>query len=138
MAVPAAMPKPGPVPTPATAPFWEAMARDELRLQRCDVCNSWVYYPRRRCPACLSAQLSWQPVDPFGKVHTFTVARRPTAAPFADDVPQIIAVVELDIGVKLTTTLIDIEPGDVRIGLRVRGVYDHRPDGTTLLRFAAT
>ena len=126
---------PIPAPTPTSAPFWEALNREEVRMQRCDACTAWVYYPRDRCPVCGSAQLSWYRIDPVGTVYAFTVARKPTAPQFADAVPQIIAIVELDIGVRMTCTLTGIEPGSVRVGLPVRGVFDHIDDSTTLLRF---
>jgi len=80
--------------------------------------------------------MSWCRVDPVGTVYTFTIARKPTAPPFADAVPQVIAIVELDIGVRMTCTLTGIEPDSVYVGLPVRGVFDHIQDSTTLLRFA--
>ena len=127
--------KPRPVPTPTSQPYWDALARHELHLQHCDACGAWVHYPRNRCPGCLSDRLSWRRVEPHGTVYTFTVARRPTAAPFADEVPQVIAVVELEVGVHLTTTLVDVDPGDARIGMPVTGVFETQGEGVTLLRF---
>jgi len=127
--------KPLPVPTPTSQPYWDGLARHELCLQHCDACDAWVYYPRHRCPACLSDRLSWNTVDAAGTVYTFTVARRPTAPPFADEVPQIIAVVALGVGAHVTTTLVDVAPEDVRIGMPVTGVFDAQGDGVTLLRF---
>jgi uncharacterized OB-fold protein len=94
-----------------------------------------VHYPRHRCPVCLSDRLSWQVVGSEATVYTFTVARRPTSAAFADEVPQIIAVVELDVGVRLTTTIVDADPSAVRIGLPVSAVFDAGDHGVTLLRF---
>jgi uncharacterized OB-fold protein len=84
---------------------------------------------------CLSDRISWHPVADRGTVYTFTVARRPTAPAFADEVPQLIAVVELEVGVRITTTLVDVNADDVRIGLPVVGVFDTGDDGITLLRF---
>jgi uncharacterized OB-fold protein len=63
------------------------------------------------------------------------VARQATAPPFEDDVPQLLAIVELDVGVRVSTTLVDAEPESVEIGDRVEPVFDHLDDGTTLLRF---
>ena len=68
-------------------------------------------------------------------IHAFTVARRPTAPMFADAVPQVIAIVELPIGVRLTTTVVVDDPGGLSIGLPVVGVFDRVDGGTTLLRF---
>jgi uncharacterized OB-fold protein len=129
---------PVPVPTPTSAPFWEALRRGELHLQRCARCLAWVYYPRVRCPTCLSNDLQWQPVDPVGTVYSFTVATRPTAPMFQDEVPQVIAIVELAIGVRITTTLVVDDPAAVHVGLAVTGVFDPVADDITLLRFRPT
>jgi hypothetical protein len=54
---------------------------------------------------------------------------------FSDEVPQVVAVVELDNGVRLTTTLVVDDPSSVATGTAVRGVFDRVAEGTTLLRF---
>jgi len=122
-----------PMPTPTSAPFWEALGRHELLLQRCRGCSAWIHYPRNRCPSCFGADLGWERADPQGVVHTFTVAVKPTAPMFADDLPQVIAVVELSNGVRLTTTLDVDDPASVSIGMAVTGRFDG--DRPTLLRF---
>ncbi len=129
-------PKPRPRPTPTSQPFWDGLAAGVIRVQHCDACDAWVHYPRHRCPACLSDRLTWQTVGPHGTVYTFTTARRPTAASFADEAPQLIAIVELDVGVRVTTTLVGVDPDDVRVGIAVTAVFDHGDDGLTLLRFS--
>ena len=129
------MSKPRPVPTPVSQPFWDALRDERVALQRCDECDQWVYYPRSRCPRCLSDRLTWTTVDGRGTVYTFTVAEQPTAPPFADEVPQVLAVVELTEGVRVSTTLVGVDPGAVTVGLPVEPVFDHGDDGITLLRF---
>ena len=133
-AVPA-VPKPRPEPTPVSRPFWDALREERVELQHCDDCGRWVYYPRSRCPACLSDRLTWTPVDGLGTVYTFTVAEQPTAAPFADEVPQLLAIVELTEGVRVSTTLVDVDADAIRVGMPVTPVFDHGEDGITLLRF---
>jgi uncharacterized protein len=129
------MPKPRPVPTPVSQPFWAALREERVQLQRCDECATWVYYPRSRCPHCLSDQLTWTEVDGRGTVYTFTVAVQPTAPPFADEVPQLLAIVELAEGVRVSTTLVGVEPSAIAVGMAVEPVFDHGDDGSTLLRF---
>ena len=128
------MPKPRPVPTPVSQPFWDALRDEHVSLQHCDDCGAWVYYPRARCPRCLSDRLPWEQVSGEGTVFTFTVAPQATAPAFADDVPQLIAVIELDEGVHVTSTIV-ADPDAVAIGARVLPVFDHGADGITLLRF---
>ncbi len=127
--------RPRPDPTPAALPFWAALERDELLLPLCRLCGTWVFYPRRRCSSCLSDDLEWLPVEPVGEIYAFSVSRRPTAPMFAADVPQVLAVVELPIGVRMTTTLVADDAESLRVGLPVVGVFDHGDDGRTLLRF---
>ena len=127
--------KPRPQPTPVSQPFWDALRDERVALQRCDDCGRWVHYPRSRCPACLSDRLTWTGVDGLGTVYTFAVAEQPTAPPFADEVPQLLAIVELTEGVRLSTTLVDVEPATISIGMPVAPVFDHGHDGLTLLRF---
>lgn len=126
---------PRPVPIEATRPFWDGLADDEVRLQRCRSCAAWVFYPRPRCPTCLSDALDWHTVSGRGTVYTFTIARQATHPAFAGEVPQLLAIVELDEGVRMTTTIVDVAPDDLRIGLPVSPVFDHGDDGITLLRF---
>jgi uncharacterized OB-fold protein len=116
-------------------PFWDALREERVMLQRCDECATWVYYPRVRCPHCLSDRLTWTEVDGRGTVYTFTVAVAPTAPPFADEVPQLLAVVELNEGVRVSTTLVDVDTAAIAIGMAVAPVFDHGDDGITLLRF---
>ncbi|MCU1501496.1 MAG: acyl dehydratase [Ilumatobacteraceae bacterium] len=126
---------PRPVAIDATRPFWDGLAAEEVRLQRCRACNAWVFYPRPRCPSCLSDDLEWHTVSGRGTVYSYTVARQATHPAFAAQVPQLLAIVELDEGVRMTTTLVGLGPDEIRIGLPVLPVFDHGSDGITLLRF---
>jgi uncharacterized protein len=129
--------KPLPVPTPTSAPFWQGLNEGIVRLQRCGDCRAWVFYPRNRCPKCLSDRLSWQTVSGNGRLLTFTIARQPTSPHFADEVPQKLAVVELDEGVHITTTLVDIAEQDIEIGMRLKPCFDRVSEEITLLRYQA-
>ncbi|MPY94967.1 MAG: hypothetical protein GEV08_18485 [Acidimicrobiia bacterium] len=132
---PRAADKPRPVPIEVTEPFWSGLRDEEVRLQRCDDCGAWVFYPRHRCPSCLSAALRWHTVSGRASVYTFTIARQATHPAFADEVPQVLAVVELEEGPRLTTTLVDVDPDEVCVGLAVLPVFDRDEDGTVLLRY---
>jgi hypothetical protein len=50
--------------------------------------------------------------------------------------PQLLAVVRWDAGPKFSTELVDVDPGDIRIGMRVHPVfYDLPEEGITLLKY---
>ncbi len=132
-APPDTRPRPNPIPT--TQPFWDGLAKETVTLQHCGDCGAWVHYPRRRCPVCLSDQLAWEAVSGDGRVYSWTVARQATHPAFAAEVPQVLAVVELREGVRLTTTLVGVDPDAVSVGDEVQPDFDHGPDGVTLLRY---
>lgn len=127
--------KPLPTPTPTSAPFWEGLKDGVIRLQKCNDCGVWVFYPRSRCSNCLSDALDWHEVSGTGTLYTFTIARQPTSPHFANEVPQRLAVVELDEGVRLTTTLVNVGEADIRIGMRLKPYFEPVTDEVTLLRY---
>ena len=127
--------KPIPRPSPTTRPFWDGLNERKVQIQRCDGCDSWVFYPRTRCPSCLSDLLVWREVSGQGVLYTYTLARQPTAPHFADETPQQLAVVELDEGVRMTSTLVNVDPSDIVIGMRLRPYFDQVSEAITLLRY---
>lgn len=126
--------KPLPHPTPISAPYWEGLRSHEVRLQQCDQ-GHWLFFPRSHCPTCGSRGLQWRKVSGQGRLYTFTVARVPTLPEFTDEMPQLLAVVELDEGVHINTTLVGVAPEKISVGQRLRPVFDERPGSVTLLRY---
>jgi uncharacterized protein len=127
--------KPLPTPTPTSAPFWDGLKEGVVKLQKCNDCGVWVFYPRSRCSNCLSDSLEWHEVSGNGTLYTFTIARQPTSPHFSTEVPQQLAVVELDEGVRLTTTLVNIREADIKIGMRLKPYFEPVTDDVTLLRY---
>lgn len=127
--------KPLPQPTPVTQPFWDGLAEGRIRIQRCLDCGGWVFYPRSHCNHCLSDRLEWRDVSGDATLYSFTITRQPTAPFFADEMPQRLAVVELAEGVRVTSTLVNVADGDIRVGMRLQPVFDRVSDAVTLLRF---
>jgi len=126
--------KPLPQPTSISAPFWDGLKAHTVRIQQCAQ-GHWLFFARSHCPVCGSRQLAWHTVSGHGTLYTFTVARVPTLPEFTDEMPQMLAVVELDEGVHINTTLVGVEPAALRVGMRRRPVFDERPGSVTLLRY---
>jgi uncharacterized OB-fold protein len=119
------------------AEFYEHAARTgQLHLQRCDDCGRWRHPPRIRCAACGSDAWSWQPVAGTGRLFTWTVTHRAVDPAFAEELPYVIAVVELDEGPRVVGNVSDIAPADLRLDLPMRVVLDHRSDTVALVDFA--
>ena len=125
--------KPLPKPTPTSLPFWEAAKRHELLLQHCTGCGTFIYYPRDRCPQCLSDHLEWERVSGRGKLYSYTIVRRASTRSFADQ-PYVLAIVELDEGPHMTTNL-DAPPEKIKIGMPVTIYFDDVTPERTLVKF---
>ncbi len=115
--------------------FWEACQRHELYLQRCRTCGEFRYYPRALCPYCLSDSTEWVLSSGRGTVYTFTVTYRNQAPGFRDELPYVLAYVELEEGVQLLTNLIDCRPEEVRIGMPVEVHFEDLTPEISLPKF---
>jgi uncharacterized OB-fold protein len=113
------MPRIEPPVTPLAEPYWEATRREELVAQRCDPCESFVWYPREACPGCLSADLRWAPLAGAGTIYTFNVMRKPGNPMMGDEVPYVVGLVDLDEGIRMTTNIVGADPGSLRCDQRV-------------------
>lgn len=132
------MDKPMPEPTPVTRPFWDGLREHKIRIQYSPSAGRYVFYPRILAPGTLADDLEWREVSGAGTLYTFTVADRPTAPPWADALPQLLAIVELDEGPRLSSEMVDVAPGALRVGMRVKPVFHDYPEqDVTLLRFTA-
>ena len=129
-------PQPLPEPTPVSRPFWDGLREHRILVQYSPSTDRYVFYPRTLAPGSLADDLEWHEIDGAGTLYTYTVARRPTGPPWADTVPQLPPVVQWDAGPRFSTELIDVDPGDVLIGMRVVPVFCDVPGtSTTLLRY---
>lgn len=128
--------KPLPLATEISAPFWEGLRARNLLIQQCNACSQWIFYPRRHCPACLAHDLSWRAVNGGATLYSYTVTRIATLPDFADEMPQKLAVVELDEGVRINTNLVGLDEDEIRIGMRLQPVFaEVDAKGNRLLRF---
>ena len=128
--------KPMPIPTEISAPFWEGLKAERLLIQQCDDCNHWVFYPRRHCPACFAHALTWREVNGAATLYSYTVTRIATLPDFADEMPQILAVIELEQGVRINSNLVGLDETEVKIGMPLQPVFaEVDAKGTRLLRF---
>ncbi len=129
------VPPPVPRPSVESEPFWAAVQRGELRFQRCARDGKLFFPPAARCPRCWSTQWSWDLVSGRGTVFSFVTFQRSYHPAFRAALPYVVAIVELEDGVRVTTRLTEVQPEDVRVGLPVEVVFTTVRDGTMLPLF---
>ncbi|MBM4258291.1 MAG: Zn-ribbon domain-containing OB-fold protein [Deltaproteobacteria bacterium] len=127
--------KPLPQPTPVSKPFWDAAKRHELQIQHCNKCNTHVFYPREVCPECLAPDLQWVKVSGKGTLYSYTIAQAPTHHSFAEEVPYVIAIVELAEGPHLTTNITGCSPETLKVGMPVVAAFEDVTPERTLVKF---
>jgi uncharacterized OB-fold protein len=98
--------------------YWNAAAGGELLYQECPHCGHRQFYPRGMCTAC-GLETEWKPASGRGTVHTFTVIHQNLAPPFGELSPYVVAIVELEEGVRMMTNITHCDKDDVEVGLPV-------------------
>lgn len=124
-----------PRPTSESQVFWDACARHELVLQRCDACGQHWLPPANRCQHCWSDRWTWAEVSGRGHVHSFTVYHRAYAPELVDQLPYVVAVVALEEGPRLITNVVDCPPEDVRVDQPVEVTFTDIGEGVALHAF---
>ncbi len=127
--------KPLPHITPESKPFWDACRRHRFVVQRCRDCGTFQYYPRGVCAGCWGEKLERQESTGRGTVYTFTVTHRTQTRGFKDELPYVLAYVELDEGVQVLTNIVGCAPDDVRIGMPVVVMFEDANEQVSIPRF---
>ena len=121
--------------------FWTGLKNHKLLLWRCKTCGAW-YWPKAYCRnhdnEPFAANMAWAEAKGTGKLFAFNRHHVPFHPGFKNDIPYVYALVELDEGPLISSTLVgDRMPRDVYdVGQRVEIAYeDHPREGFTLPRF---
>jgi uncharacterized OB-fold protein len=113
--------RPQPLITRDTAFWWEGVAAQELRIQRCTACGQLRHPPDPGCWRCGSLDWDWITSGGRGVVHSYVVYHTPQLPAF--EYPNVVVLVQLDEGVRIISNLVGSDPDDARIGLPVEVTY---------------
>ena len=127
--------KPLPTVSGETKPYWDSCRRGQLMIQKCDSCAEYQFYPRGICANCWSNDIQWYSASGKGTVWTFTVTHQNRTPGFAEDVPYVLALVELEEGVRMFTNIVECEPRDVKIGMAVEVTFVQANDQISIPYF---
>jgi uncharacterized OB-fold protein len=121
----------------AGATFWSKAAEGVLVVPKCSACLRTFWHPRPRCPHCGSDRVDWIRGSGEGTVHTFTVVRQSGDPYFKTRVPYVVAMIELDEGVRIMTNIVETPLDALRIGMRVEVLFEAAGEGTAIPLFRA-
>jgi len=128
------LPNPAPTVTQANAAFWAATAEGRFQLQRCNECDTVLWFPRRHCPSCWTENVSTFDASGKGVIYSFTVIRKGAMA-YKDAGPFVVAYVELAEGPRVMTNIVDCDVETVAVGMPVEVVFHDTGQGNALYRF---
>jgi uncharacterized OB-fold protein len=114
---------PSPIANPENKSFLEAAQNNQLLLKFCNSCKEAHYFPRTICPHCGSDDTTWVKSDGVGEIYSYTVMRRGVEVPFA------MAYVRLSEGISMLTHLTDCDFDSIRVGQKVKVVFQETQDG---------
>lgn len=129
--------KPLPVPDSESTPFWDGMREGKLMLQRSSR-GEYLFPPVTFSPGSLERP-EWVQASGKGTVFSWIVVRHPVPRDlYADDVPYVVALIELDEGCRMTGNLVGCAPEDVKAGMPVTLGFNRVTEEITLPVFRPT
>jgi 3-oxo-4,17-pregnadiene-20-carboxyl-CoA hydratase alpha subunit len=116
--------------------FWEGTAAGELRVQRCNACGALRFPPGPACPACGALDRGYVVASGRGTVFSYVVHRHPPVP--GRELPILIALVDLEEGVRMVGELTGLEADEIEIGMPVSVDFRRIDDDLTLPTWRAS
>ena len=131
------MPKPLPIPDELTKPFWDAVNKQQLVIQRCQDCKRFHHPPVGLCPDCYSANLEFESVSGRGKVSSYSITHDARTPAFSEIQPYPVAIVELEEqrGIFLFTNLPGAPHDQIKSGQPVEVEFEEIAPGRFIPQF---
>lgn len=124
--------KPLPIATPWSQPFWDAAKQHRLVLKRCSKCGYIDHPPYLYCTNCLGDEHEW--IDAEGKavLAAYAINYFGVPFPFWEDLPYVVALIDLAEGVRMISNVIDCEFDELENGMELEVVFDDVSDEISL------
>jgi uncharacterized OB-fold protein len=120
------MSKPVPDINDLNRDYFDGCAMGELRVRLCRSCGARFRFAHEACPQCWSFDLGHEAVSGRGKVSHFCVVHQAPYEAFDDVAPYVLALIELDEGVRMMSNVTGCPPEEVKIGLPVKVRFEQR------------
>lgn len=121
--------------TSETKRYWEGCQKREILIQHCTDCGKYQFYPRPICMNCMSENIEWKQASGKGKVLSYTIVHRAISKAYSNEVPYVVALIELDEGVTMMSNIIGKKLEAIEIGMRVEVVFEDWSEEITIPKF---
>jgi uncharacterized protein len=128
--LPPGLPIPVPERNGLSAPFWEGLKEERIRVQRNPATGLFQFPPQWIAYDTQTFDLEWVDVSPRGRIYSWTRVWHPVHPALRDVGPYIVVVVELPQAgeVRMLGNLLGDPHQDAEIGAEVEAVFEHHPD----------
>jgi uncharacterized OB-fold protein len=120
-------------PTELGVEYWEQTARGKLPLRRCEACGTHRLYLTEVCAACGSTGWAWVAASGRGTIYASTEIHYRLSPEFPER--YVLALVDLEEGVRMMANVLDATYADVPIGTAVVLDFETLADGKRLPQF---
>lgn len=129
--LPNGLPAPVPENDGLDTPFWEAAARHELVVQRCNSCQNFQWGPEWICHKCHSFDIGWTPIEGRGVLYSYERIWHPVHPALGSACPYLVILVELPGAgsIRMLGNLLGDPEQEVVIGSEVEAVFEDHEDG---------
>ena len=124
--------KPMPRPMPWSQGFWDATVDGRLVLKTCLECGHVDHPPYLYCTHCGSHRSEWRQASGTAKLVAFAVNTYGVPAAFIEDLPYVLAIIELPEGPRMISSIVGCAHDELRNGMALEVVFERR-DGQLVL-----
>jgi len=100
--------------------FWDTLTDGTLSFQRCTQCGHAWLPARSECPQCLGSQWTREAAKGGATLVSWVVYHHAYHPVFAQRLPYIVAIVQLDEGPRMISNLVNTDPRTLRIDQALR------------------
>lgn len=131
--LPPGLPAPVPEGDGLSAPYWDGLRQQKLKVQCCGKCGGWQFGPEWICHACHDFDPAWVEVAATGRIYSWERAWHPVHPALKNHGPYLAVLVELPHAghVRMVGNLLGDPLQEVRIGAEVVGVWEHHLEAAT-------
>lgn len=113
---------------PQVEAYWEGAQEKRLLVPVCEECNATYFPPRVACPHCLASETTLRESAGTGTVYTYSIVRSDMHPVMGEQAPYPVALVDLDDGPTVFSTLVDCPLESVEVGMAVSVTFRELTD----------
>lgn len=127
--------KPLPEADKWSGPFFAGAKEGKLLAQQCNSSKRFFFPPSPVSPVTRDGNWSWVELSGKGTISSFVVMHQKYFAGFGDEVPYPVIEVELEEGVRLLSSIVELGERELVVGMPVEVVFDKVTEEVTLPKF---